>query len=113
MSVGHGAVKFRFSPRLDTFDAQYRLDGGSATPWRVNIMTLAANGLSLGTDDPRNPSGGVVTLPLKVLGDVRKVWIRPRSHGSAAVFQIDRLRLVLTVAERQGCGADIFGTDAG
>ncbi len=109
MRFDRAAVTFRFSPRTETFDAVYRVDAGPPHSWRLSAMALAAHGVPLQTDDARNPSGGLVTLPYSALVGGKTVWIRPSAKARAWPFKIEDLTSAVNTARSSGCGADFTG----
>ena len=112
MAFDKGAVGFGFSPRLDTFEAVYRVDSGPPHAWRANVMTLAAHGVVFQTDDLPNPSGGLVILPISALRDAREVWIRPSPRSRPTAFRLQHLASALEVAQRRGCSPEFLGVEA-
>ncbi len=112
MNFEHAAVSFQFWPTIDTFGAEYRIDGGQAYSWRISAMALAAHGVKIQTDDARNPSGGKVTVPYNALIGGKTIWIRPGPKASATPFKIDDLPAAVAAARSQDCGAAFAGAAA-
>jgi hypothetical protein len=110
LSYERQAVVFHLPPRLATFDAAYRIDGGRLTPARDDAADLAAQGFALSDDDLDNPSGGLVRIPARRLEGAKLVQIQPRPGIKPLRFKLDGLGASLDAAHRLGC-AEIGTTD--
>ena len=106
MVFSSGAVRFRFSPKLNTLQAWYKVDSSAAQRWQDAYPALVELGASGDGPSLTNPTGGVVALPMAVLNGAREVTIRPTLHAQPRTFRLRGLEEALAAARRQGCTPD-------
>jgi hypothetical protein len=102
------AVVFHLPPRVDTFDAAYRVDAGRVFLSRADAADLANQGFALHDDDLNNPSGGLVRIPASRLEGAALVWIQPGPNARPVRFKVSGLSLAVQSARDHGC--TIIGT---
>jgi hypothetical protein len=106
------AVVFHLPSSLDTSDAAYRIDWGPVFWSRDDAPALAHLGFALHNDDDlRNPSGGLVRVPVGRLLAARLVSIEVKRGRDPFLFKINGLAAALEAARKAGCGAG-FEPDA-
>lgn len=103
-----GALRFQFSPRVNTLDAWYRIDDGPAKRWQDLYPTLVQTGVTLEGANLANPTGGVVALPRIEVGEARVVTIRTSARSQPRRFKVRGLSEALDAAKRQGCSDPSF-----
>ena len=105
LSYERQALVFHLPPRLNTFDAAYRIDAGPLILARDDAADLAAQGFALHDDDLANPSGGLVRIPARRLEGAKLVQIQTRPGVKPLRFRLYSLNAALDAAHRLGCGA--------
>jgi hypothetical protein len=108
LSYERQALVFHLPPRLNTFDAAYRIDAGPLILARDDAADLAAQGFALNDDDLANPSGGLVRIPARRLDGAKLVQIQPRPETRPLRFNLTGLAPTLAAAKQLGC--DAIGT---
>jgi hypothetical protein len=103
-----GAVELHLSPRADTFDAVYRIDGGPPRSVRADALEIASLGFALHRDDLWNPSGGLVRIPAHALAGAAQVAVQTRPGAGIHRFRVDGLTQALEAARNAGCGPEAF-----
>jgi hypothetical protein len=103
VSATRTAVRFHFPRRDDVSQAWYAFDGGPAKPWKLDAPTLVTLGVSLDGQDIRNPSGGVLVLPIAEVKGAHIVSIRLDDKHGPHRFGLDGMNDALASAEAQGC----------
>lgn len=96
-------LAFRFGRRLNTLQADFRVDGGPARPWTATYPTLIGSGATLAGSSMTNPTGGLVILPTALLANAITVTIRPFPGKRPQTFAIGGLGDALASARRLGC----------
>jgi hypothetical protein len=109
LSYERQALVFHLPPRLNTYDAAYRIDGGPLLLSRDDAADLATQGFALSDDDLANPSGGLVRIPTRRLGGAKLVQIQPRPNSRPLRFSLNGLAATLAAARQLGC--DAIGTN--
>lgn len=102
--VRSGAAIFKVDPGLDTTHAFYRIDARPPAP--VSDHFIALHKLNIfpekgWIDDP--DGGGEVALPLSVLGDPQRVWIRANSRSKVRYYNVAGLPQALAALHKAGC----------
>lgn len=97
------AVAFHFPVRMNTTEADVRLDNGPVKAWRLAYPKLVKLGVQLEGDSLVNPTGGLVILPLEDLEGVHAVTVRPTPKSTPKTFGVDGLRDAVANAVSQGC----------
>lgn len=105
--VAHRGVGFRFGRHDNTLDAWYRIDGGAPTRWQDRYPRLIADGVPMDGPGLRNPTGGIVWLPIDEVRSAQAVTIRPAPRDRPRTFATTGLAATLDSAARQGCGFDV------
>ncbi len=100
------SLAFRFSSRLSTLEASYRVDSGPTAPWTRVYPTLVAGGATLPGASMDNPTGGLVILPLSALAGGHVITIRPTPRSRPRSFNIDGLGDALANAKARGCASE-------
>jgi hypothetical protein len=103
VSATKTAVRFHFAKRLDVSEAWYALDGAQPKAWRLDAPTLVSLGVSLDGQDIRNPTGGVLVLPIEEVRGVHVIAIRLNTKAGPHLFGLDGMTDALSSAEAQGC----------
>jgi hypothetical protein len=103
MSVERTAMVFQLPGGRNTFDAAYRIDDAPAVSWRVNAMTLAADGVQFNHADLNNPSRGRVAIPLALLDGAGSVTIRATPGAPPARFDLHDLPAAVMAMRAAGC----------
>ena len=103
IEVAGGVVTFYFRGGVDTANAQVRIDGAPAQPSNRYALEVADQGVPLGGSDLRNPSGGRVNIPLRVLVDARSVSVRPNLASRHRTYSLAGLPRAVAAAQSQGC----------
>jgi hypothetical protein len=103
VSFERGAVVIRLGPRINTFDAAYRVDSGPLRRSRDDAMQLAAMGFRLSEDDLRNPSRGIVRIPNVNIGGANAVTVESRPFARPVVLSVAGLGAAVEAAKAAGC----------
>jgi hypothetical protein len=98
------AVTFQLPRRINTFEAQYRVDYGPVISWRSNAVTLARSGAALQDGPLSNPSAGRVLTPLSTIITARMISIQAAPGAPERLFRLNDLRSALDVAKASKCG---------
>lgn len=106
VSYLHHALVFHFQKRINTFDAIYRLDGGSPKRWQDLYPKVIDAGVTLDGDSLANPTGGLVIMPLSEVASVHTVTIRPTPTAKPHTFIIDGYSDAIDAARARGCQPD-------
>jgi hypothetical protein len=103
VSAAHGVVTFRFHEWTDTANAEFRVD--ALAPQRIGAVDVEVAGLGapLRGKDATNPSGGKVSLPLRLVEGAHVVAIRPNVHSNHRDFPLDGFGAAIAAARGQGC----------
>lgn len=108
MDYQRGALVIHLSPKADTFDAVYRIDGGPPQSVRADALELLRLGFALHQDDLANPSGGLVRIPADRLAGATRVDVEARPGAPVYTFRVDALAPALDAARAAGCGPEAF-----
>ncbi len=103
MTYHHGVMTFDFGGGTDTAEAQFRLDDGPPVKTVILASQAAGLGARFGSNDLRNPSGGVVHIPASALGQAQQISIRPGERADHRVFSLGGLPEALDAARAKGC----------
>lgn len=103
VTVRHGVAVFQFRRSVDTANAQFRIDQGPAQSVGSVVVEAAGLGASVAGGDLRNPSGGRVAIPLRLVSDAHQVSIRPNARGGRREFNLSGLAAAQDAARTQGC----------
>ena len=106
VAYAHASLAFRFSPRLSTLDAVYRVDQGPARLWTSIYPSLVQLRAMPPAASLENPTGGLVVLPMTELTAARTVTIRPSPDSQPKIFQVARIADALAQARALGCSSD-------
>lgn len=101
-----GALAFRFSPKLDTSDAWYRIDDSPPQPWADAYAKLIAAGSLNQAERLDNATGGVVLIPLADITGAGQATIRPTPKAALRLFKFGQAWTMLAAAEQMACGFD-------
>ena len=108
MDFTRGALVLHLSPKADTSDAIYRIDGGPPRSVRADALELVRLGFALHQDDLWNPSGGLVRIPAPALGGATRGAVEARPGAPVYSFRIDALAPALEAARTAGCAPEAF-----
>jgi len=108
MDWERGALVIQLSPKADTFDAVYRIDGGPPHSVRGDAPELARLGFALHKDDLSNPSGGLVPILGSTLAGAAEVAVQVRPGAPVRRFRVDALARALEAARTAGCAPEAF-----
>jgi hypothetical protein len=104
VTIRAGVATFDFGRRTDTRYAYYRLD--DLAPRGVADLALdlrRAGAPAIASDDLKNPSGGLVRMPLTTLLGAQRIAIRADQRRDARVFDLRGLKAVMDAAKADGC----------
>jgi len=102
------ALVFRFSSRIDTTAALYRIDKAEPVAVRADEAELARLGFALHNDDLDNPSGGIIRIPAHRLASAGEVQIEAAPGRKPIKFKIGGLDAALDAARKAGCAETDF-----
>ena len=108
VTYANGTLTFHLPRDTDTSQAVYRIDDSAIQPWRVAAMELASDGISLQHDDLRNPSGGLVPIPVRRLTNAHLVIIRPNEKAKPVKFRVEGFSTAMAAATAAGCAPQSF-----
>lgn len=108
MDFERGALTLHLSPKADTSDAVYRVDGGPPHSVRADALELVRMGFALHRDDLTNPSGGLVRIPVATLAGAKQVAVAARPGAPVYSFQVGALAPALEAARTAGCTPEAF-----
>jgi hypothetical protein len=97
------ALTFHFARRINTLDADFRIDGGPVHRWQDEFPALVRVGAPLQNTSMTNPTGGLVTLPVDELKGAHTVAIRSTPKSRPELFTIDGFADAISAAEARGC----------
>ncbi len=103
MTYRHGVLTFRFPTRVDTANAFYRIDQGSAQSVGLVATEAAGLGAEFRSQNMKNPSNGRVHIPATYLQTAQTVSIRPNAKRPAKTFSLTGFDKAVSVAKDQGC----------
>ena len=108
MDFERGALTLHLSPKADTSDAVYRIDGGLPHSVRADTLELVRMGFAVHRDDLTNPSGGLVRIPVAALAGATQVAVVARPGAPIYSFQVGALAPALDAARTAGCTPESF-----
>jgi hypothetical protein len=108
VSYANQSLTFAFPRKLNTLQADYRVDGGPVRRWQDAFPKLVQVGANLQNGSMTNPTGGLVSLPAADLLNAHTVTIRPTPHSQPKLFTIDGFPNALSAAEARGCAESDF-----
>jgi hypothetical protein len=103
MTYRRGLLVFEFDHHEDTANAEFRVQNGPARPIVAVATEAAGLGAQFGSDNLRNPSNGVVNIPLAALGGASHVAIRPNIGAKPRSFDLTGLDQAIVAAHGRGC----------
>lgn len=101
--VERKALVLQLPPKVDTANAQYRIDAGRAFTVAEDRPALANQGFELWKDDLQNPSGAVVRVPLAKLPGAARIWVEAQRNGQVWAFPVAGLAEAMAAAKRESC----------
>lgn len=107
VSVRHGVASFTFGRATPTAAAEFRIDAGPPQKAADVAEEAAGLGAAIAGDDLRNPSGGRVAIPLRLLTQARQVSIRPHPRSAHRDFDLGGLDTALARGQVQGCDLSV------
>jgi hypothetical protein len=103
MSLSPSVIVFKLGRHVDTSNAVYRLDLGTAYSVVDQPVDLEVRH-EIEVDAPlENPSAGVVALPLSQLAGVRRVDIRANLKSAPRAFDVSGVPAVLQFERTEAC----------
>lgn len=98
-----GLVTFHLGRWADTTNAVLRL--GDGPPMRAADLRFEASvlGANLRWKSMKNPTGGAVHVPARLLEGVDRVMIRPGEKGNVRRYRVSGLSAAVAAAAERGC----------
>ncbi len=101
--VRRKVATFSLGARVNTAQAELRLDGGPAV-WAGEFgLEVAGQGVRLRNGSVKNPTGGHVHVPLATLGSATQISIRPDRDRKAMTFLLAGLHQTLEAGKAHDC----------
>jgi hypothetical protein len=103
MTLERGVMVFHFPARVETAEADLRIDGGPPVKAGDMALEVAGRGVALGGENLRHPGEGRVAVPLRLLRTAHVVAIRPNPRRNHRAFDLGGLAAALEASQREGC----------
>ena len=105
ITYAHGVITFSFGHKINTANANFRVDNGSVRTVSSVAIEAASLGAQFNGPDLANPSRGEVHIPAAYVQNSTTVSIQPNDTITHRSFDLRGFSHALGEAKKQGCDA--------